>query len=330
MTWTYAPPSEAGAGAGAGRAQSLGVLTGKGDGLERAVPEQQRRLRDELHPTHPLACVPAAQFPTLLQQSGALSLNPAEILALWEAMAGVAGAGNPEIADLAPERFFAGVRMLDRRVCGAYARALMARLRQWQEREDAAWFGAVIARLAAPLDAAFAGVEGRGGESSEPRVFLGREVPELLVTLKNAAMLPAIVFHFAKQGCEALALAVYQRLKQETALSPDMAREVRRRLADAEVEASTLAGQCRDLAGSVRPSEVAERERLETLLAEQRSKILMLEAKLRGATLNPQGVDMSEHAWVREALERKGPRFNVLLNALEFGVGVHHAGLPKK
>ena len=305
---------------------------------------------------HPIACLSAVE----LREPGRLntmSLAADECLELYDAMVHVSGSTTTTssttkttttttttlgdatdleaIRALSPERYFGERHCILRVNVFTWEAALKAELARWTT-EAPARLEALLLRLAGKAHAPEAVYPANAGFSSEYLV-------PLLIELNANGMLPAIVFTLSRQKCTQHALALLKALvdreNQERATP-----EYQKRLAQTLKVAQQLdkkSKRARDKDDSKLKSGQHEKGTGAALgedadLAPQKS--LLLDQRLINDEPDPQYsfTRVNEQSWLDrgywiDRIRRRvtEPWLTTLIDGLERGVGVHHAGLPR-
>lgn len=252
-----------------------------------------------------------------------LHLIPEDALQLYDVLS-----SKVDLQTLAPEAYFASLPQ------GSWNLS-MQEVQQWSKSVGEAFDRAardvqveVVHELTEEAGAAFGCIEEDLREGS--RQCLEARFGFLVEELQSADMLPAIVFHDSRVGCEGLAntLGNYLRAKVEKYRRDEKIQFKIEALVKQRDQIPVPEGRVgKDGVVMLKPEEFDDVQQRKSLAA----AISLLQMIPREFTVTPAGRTQLTNSELEEEFDEKRNPFNpghALHSLLLYGIGVHHAGLP--
>ncbi|GAA5832204.1 hypothetical protein JCM5353_008197 [Sporobolomyces roseus] len=273
-------------------------------------------------PVHPIAALGLGD-PELPED---LALEPRDCLALWKAMSAV---DKDLDSKLKPRKYFASTPIIAIRDVIKYETELKRILLEWRQEpnysDPSSRFRRTVAVLEDPLKASLSTSE-ELIENADEDQFNSLFTP-LLADLNAQNQLPAILFNFSREHCESLG----KRISKDLEAAEDKWRRAspayKERVARAKAAEKSAAKKAKAVESStVNRKQEEEAARMGVV---EESSTFDPDAPSEEFTFVGKGIshvefkkDVDELLWL--------DMDPLIINALRRGVGIHHAGMPRR
>ncbi|KNC50877.1 DEAD/DEAH box helicase [Thecamonas trahens ATCC 50062] len=290
-------------------------------------------------PVHPCATLTTTKLSGDEGVPGNLAFEPPDTLALYDRMVEVSaedGLDDTELTDaLVPESVFPIAAAVTRDEARGWELDVKARLEAWMREGSESSVGKVLAAFSRPLNNT---VNARVDEALTAGVkmdsddFLKEHFVEVVTALAATKRLPAIAFNFSQEMCVSLAATVISTLMESEAAArqASSAQRSAKRAARANKKAAKMAKRNRDKKTSKNAEEEAMMDDL--VGAENQVDEDVIDTEAFTLVAVGSSVDTDDiNAILRGLQISNDPAIDdILKEGLLRGVGVHHAGLPRK
>ncbi|GAA5972085.1 hypothetical protein JCM11641_002488 [Rhodosporidiobolus odoratus] len=255
-----------------------------------------------------------------------LSLEPRDCLALYNAMAAVDKKLNP---DLEPEKFFASTPTIAIKHVIQYEKELKTILLEWRNEPDYAnptsRFSRTVEFLEKPLRNAL-GVSEQLVENATEDEFNSLFAP-LLADLNAQGQLPAILFNFSRDHCESLA----KRISKDLEAAEDRWRRNSTTFKERVARAKAAEKAAAKKAKAAETSTVNRKQEEEAARMGVTEEVSTFDPEAPSEEFTFVGKGISHLEFKKDVDELLFLDMDPwIINALRRGVGVHHAGMPRR
>ncbi|GAA5825082.1 hypothetical protein JCM11251_006092 [Rhodosporidiobolus azoricus] len=284
--------------------------------------DEYRAKPDIFHPVHPVAALGLGD-PEMPED---LSLEPRDCLVLWRAMSAV---DKPTLKELKPTKYFAPTPTIAIKHVIEYEKQLKKILLEWRNEPDYAdptsRFSRTVEYLEKPLRESL-GISEELIENASEDEFNSLFAP-LLADLNAQNQLPAILFNFSRDHCESLAKRISKDLEAAESKWRSNSTTFKERLARAKQAEKAAAKKAK----AVETSTVNRKQEEEAARMGVVEEIQTFDPEAPSEEFTFVGKGISHIEFKKDVDDLLFLDMDPwIINALRRGVGVHHAGMPRR
>ncbi|GAA5898544.1 hypothetical protein JCM6882_007811 [Rhodosporidiobolus microsporus] len=284
--------------------------------------DEYRAKPDIFHPVHPVAALGLGD-PEMPED---LSLEPRDCLVLWRAMSAV---DKATLKELKPTKYFAPTPTIAIKHVIQYEKELKKILLEWRDEPDYAnptsRFSRTVEYLEKPLRESL-GVSEELIENATEDEFNSLFAP-LLADLNAQNQLPAILFNFSRDHCESLAKRISKDLEAAESRWRSNSATFKDRVARAKAAEKAAAKKAK----AVETSTVNRKQEEEAARMGVVEEVQTFDPEAPSEEFTFVGKGISHIEFKKDVDDLLFLDMDPwIINALRRGVGVHHAGMPRR